>query len=548
MQINILIGGKAGDGTITVSEVVSSSLVKAGFFVFNYKDYQSLIRGGHNFNIVSFSDQPINSNENNIDILIAFDNLSYEVHKKNITKDTVVATADEELSKILDCLFVDTRKLGKTGNMAFASFIFKVLGLKKELLIDEIKTLFSKKEIVTQNEQVIDQYYSNEYKQSNKLTIPTLPKKSNNTDYCYIGGSEAIADAAIDAGLEIYFGYPMTPSTALLISLSLKQKKLNTGNKKGLFVFTPENEVAIVNSALGASYAGKRVMIGTSGGGFDLMTEGISMQGMAEIPLIIHLAQRMGPGTGVPTYTSQADLNVAIYSGHGEFPRLVVAPGDAEEAYEKTIEAIYLAEKFNLLSIILTDKHLAESSYTAQIKKSKLKIPLRKNFPGKGIFRQSSYEHNLSGDTIEDPKSIKEGVERRLLKSEKLVQEIHQFTRYKVKGNGKNLIVGYGSTKGAIQDTLFRENTGLDSNDFTHLHLIYMEPFPMDKEIFELFKKAKNIFVVENTSTGQLSELICRHLAIKIPGKSRILKYDSLPFTPKYLENEINSRLKNKTI
>lgn len=532
MRLNLLIGGKAGQGINKLAEIISSALAQAGWFVFNYKDYQSAIKGGHNFNIISISDQNLAAYEEDLDFLFAFDEQTYEEHKKNISKKTIIATSDKELNKKINGVFLDLANLGKLGNMAFAGFLFKCLGLDKKFLLGEIETEFgqnSRTEIVAQNKKIIEQFYAPDYKLNLKLhlKLPKLqqmePKKE---PLECLSGSEAISQAAVNAGLEIYFGYPMTPSTEVLSSLALKQKE-----KKNLFVFTPENEIAVINAALGASFAGRKVMVGTSGGGFDLMSEAMSLQGMVELPLVIHLAQRAGPSTGVPTYTSQADLNAALYAGHGEFPRLVVAPGDAQEAYEKTTEAFYLAEKLNLLSIILTDKHLAESGYTTRIKRSSLTIPKRVNFLSKGVFKKNSYEHDQFGNTTEQAEEIKESADRRKAKIKLVEKEVQKFTRYKIYGKGKNLLVSFGSTKGAILDALPR------LKEFSYLHLMYLEPFPL--EIITYLNKAKKVLVIENNSTGQLAGLLSKKLAVAIPENNRILKYDGRPFTASYLLGRI---------
>ncbi|MEK6969447.1 MAG: 2-oxoacid:acceptor oxidoreductase family protein [Nanoarchaeota archaeon] len=531
MRLNLLIGGKAGQGINKLAEIISSSLVRAGWYVFNYKDYQSAIKGGHNFNLISISDQNLAAYEEDLDLLFAFDAQTYDEHKKNISKKTILATADSELNKKVGGFFLDLSQLGKFGNMAFAGFLFKCLGLDKKFLLEEIEKEFKQKEIVIENKKIIEQFYAPEYSVDLKLPEPQQnepqhQQKKELPGYSHLSGSEAISQAAVEAGLEIYFGYPMTPSTGVLSSLALKQKE-----NKDLFVFTPENEIAVINSALGASFAGRKVMVGTSGGGFDLMSEAMSLQGMVELPLVIHLSQRAGPGTGVPTYSGQGDLNAAIYAGHGEFPRLVVAPGDAQEAYEKTIEAFYLAEKFKLLSIILTDKHLAESGYTDQIKKSSVVVPKREDLLSQGVVKKNSYEHDLFGNTTEIAAEIKENTDRRIAKTKLVEKETQKFTRYKFYGTGKNLLIGFGSTKGGILDAL------PNLPEFSYLHLIYLEPFP--SEIIAYLQKAKKILVIEQNSTGQLADLLSKQLAVTIPEHNRILKYDGRPFTAKDLLGRI---------
>jgi len=275
-------------------------------------------------------------------------------------------------------------------------------------------------------------------------------------------------------------------------------------------------------------------MTGSSGGGFDLMTEGLSMGGMVELPLVIHMAQRGGPSSGLPTYTSQADLNMALYSGHGEFPRVVIAPGDAGECYNKTVEAFYLSEKFGVTSIILTDKDLVESGFTCNIEKTKIKIPKRKEYAGNGIFKRNSYEHDEKWNTTENPREATKNADKKKKKSKDIDRESRKFKRIKVYGKGSNLIIGYGSTKGAIADAL------PSLKGYKFLQVIYLEPFPL--EVSNYIKKAKKVFVAENNSTGQLADLITKKIGFKFDDNQKILKYDGRQFTPKYLIDKIKGR------
>ena len=314
----------------------------------------------------------------------------------------------------------------------------------------------------------------------------------------------------------------MTPATRVMEELAITQ----INSKNNLVVFQPENEIAAVNASLGASFAGARTMTGTSGGGFDLMTEALSFQGQSEIPLVIYLASRSGPGTGVPTYTSQADLDVALRAGHGEFPRIVIAPGDPIEAIEKTNEAFYLSEKFSSLAIILSDKHLAESEFSSDRKPNKiLNLPAKKS-----MFKASSYEHDNFGNTTESAEITKKNAERRIAKYDAIKKECKKFEMIKLYGkkDSKNLIIAWGSTKTAILDAI----EGLDCK---FLQVLYLKP--MSGRIKEEIIKAKKVILIENNSTGQLGRLIREKTGIKI--KNRILKYDSLPFKSDELKKEI---------
>jgi 2-oxoglutarate/2-oxoacid ferredoxin oxidoreductase subunit alpha len=503
MRLNILIGGKAGQGINFLSKLVSQTLTTNGYFTFNYRDYPSIIRGGHNFNVLSISDSAIESHETSIDIMVALDQRTIDSHKTELKKDGVLITFEK---------FPD---LGINLNIALAGALMKVIGLDKTILINKIK----KKSTDPKTIEAADNGYSSQEK---KFDLPPLKNKLS-----IMSGSEAIAQGAINSNIDLYFAYPMTPSTNALHALAARQMD----NK--YMVFQPENEIAVVNAALGASFTGARTMIGTSGGGYDLMTEGLSLQGISELPLVVYLASRVGPGTGIPTYNMQGDLGIALRAGHGEFPRVVIAPGNPKETIEKVNEAFYLSQKFNCLSILLSDKHIAESEFSSDGKyKSPIKIEVKRKLPGEAIVRASSYEHNDNGDTTESPEWAIKRANQRLQRYEAIRKECQKLEMIKFHGkkNSKNLIISWGSPSGAIKDAI----KGLD---FKFLQVLYMKP--MSNEIKKEMQKANKIVLIEYNLTGQLGRLIREKTGIKI--KNRILKYDGRPFRSDELKKQLKA-------
>lgn len=493
MRLNLVIGGKAGQGPNIVASIIGDIIVKNGYYVFSSRDYGSFIRGGHNFNSLTISDQPVYSNDSKIDILIALDEKTEEIHKPNLNEKGIILKDHQK-------------------NMYFAGRIIKLLGLNFSFLEDELKKLRDFEE----NIKDAKKGYSDE-----KETKINLSNKKNNS--YFITGTNSVADSAIKSGLDIYYAYPMTPATPLLFELAPLQIKNN------FLVLELENEISVINAALGSSITGAKSMVGTSGGGFDLMTEALSLAGIAEIPLVIYLAQRPGPGTGVPTYTSQGDLDVARHSGHGEFPRLVVAPGDPIEAAELTSQCFYFSQKFKIPSILLSDKHLAESFYTLE-KEAKITDSEKST----SLKRYNSYEHNLKGEVIDDIDNIKKAVESRIKKSKDMAKEAEKFNMFDIYGKtSKNLIVSWGSTKGAILDAI-------KDLDCKFLQILYLEPFP--EKIKTELNKAENVIVIENNSTSPLSSLIAEKTGILI--KNKILKYDARPFLADELKKEIKENLK----
>lgn len=520
MRFNILIGGKAGQGINELANILARAFCKEGFHVFNYRDYPSLITGGHNFNILCLSDKKVGSFDEKYDVLLALDEKTFEINKKKLRKNSVVI-ANCDVPQGINL----TARKDKTENMAFAAALFKIMGLQKKNLVDFVKERFAGKSLLPKDLEVIEEFYEKNYEKCAKISTEIL--KQNNKKKFILNGSEGIAQGAENSGLDVYFCYPMTPSTPALNFLAKKQDEK-------FFAFTPENELAVVNAALGASFAGNKVMVGTSGGGFSLMAEAMTMQGCSELPLTVYLSQRQGPSTGQATYTGQQDLLMSIFAGYEDCPRVVVAPANAKEAVEKTNELIYLAEKYGVLSILLGDKHLAESDFTYdKFDIKSLKVPLRKQFAGRGIFKRTSYEHDENWNNCEDAEKAEKSVVARYKKGLLLRNEIEKFERYKVYGKGKNLIVSFGSTKGLILDSI-------EGLDVKFLQLLYLEPFP--KDILKFIKQAKNVFIIEHNITSQLSKLIAMNIGYTIKDNNKILKYNGRVFTPEELIKELKKR------
>ncbi len=498
MVKSILIGGKAGQGPNLLTSLIAESLIEKGYYVFYSRDYQSLIRGGHNFNILTFSSKPINSNESKVDLIIALDEETIKIHKKDLKKPGIVLNGNQD-------------------NMYFAGAMFKAFELDFKILEEKLKKLRNFKENLENAKLGFEQE-----KKEIKINAP----KIKNPNFSFMNGSRAIAEASIKSGLDIYYAYPMTPATPLMFELAPKQKENN------FLLLELENEIAVINAAIGSSITGAKTMLGTSGGGFDLMTEALSMACQAEIPLVCYLASRPGPGTGVATYTAQGDLHFARYSGHGEAFRLVLAPGSADEAQSITSEAFYFSQKYKIPVIILSDKHLAESFFTYD-KEPKL---TKSQFNTK-LIRYNSYEHTKTGEATEDSELINQGFERREKKKKEIEKEAEKFQGFKIYGNkqSKNLIVSYGSTKGAILDAI-------KDLDCKFLQVLYIEPF--SKKIKAELEKAKNIILVENSAHSQLRDLIAEKTQIKINDKNKILKYDGRPFFFDELNSEIKKRLR----
>ena len=360
----------------------------------------------------------------------------------------------------------------------------------------------------------------------------------------FISGAEAVSLGAVKAGMKVYIAYPMTPSTGILSFMGTNQDQL------GIVVIHPENEIGVANMALGVGYAGARCMVGTAGGGFALMQETFSMAGQSEIPAVFVVGQRPAPAVGVPTYTAQADLRFVLHAGHGEFPRIVVAPGDPEESFVKAGEVMNLAWKYQVPAIILMDKHLIESYVSIAIDERKVVVEpssvaeswegefKRYKFTDSGVspmvfpgtpgavVKVSSYEHDEYGHAIETPDGITNMLQKRLRKMDGIIEDLKKRETVKIHGDPKaeKLVVAWGSTKGAVLEAM-----QLIDKPLKLLQVMYLSPFP-DWEVAKHLKLARDIVCVEVNLTGQLRSLIKEQTGHYI--KKAILKNDGRPFDP----------------
>lgn len=531
MEKTFLIAGDAGQGIAKSAEVLAQSFTKRGYYVFNYRDYPSLIRGGLNFNMLKVSTEPVGSHEWKADYAVFFSQQAFDTHQQ---KAKFSITTNEVEGGDLK---VDTTKLTQqagapkiAANSVMLGALYKAIGHNTDPLMDAMGAYGKHADI---NRKVVWEGF--QAYGGKKSKFDQLEGKPANY---FVSGSWAISLAAIASGLDLYFAYPMTPATPVLHVLAALERDHDYRTVQ------LENEIAVANAALGASYAGSTAMVGTSGGGLALMGEAMSLQGISEMPLVAYLAMRAGPATGVPTYTAQGDIKFALNVGHGEFSRAVIVPGDAKEAYERTVEAFYLANKFSLLSLLVSDKHLSESNYThdslpePRVKPKRCLVEpsedhqnyqITKNgvspraAPGKkGIVRATSYEHDEMGYTVEDEPSINQMFEKRLRKAKTVEDAVMELEPVAVHGKGWHSIVSWGSTKGAIMDALPQ----LKSVKFVQIS--YLEPFPA-KQVAEALKGSRTVVAVENSATCALTGLLKQHTGIDVDHE--IVKYDARPFT-----------------
>jgi 2-oxoglutarate ferredoxin oxidoreductase subunit alpha len=337
MDYSIKIGGEAGQGIQTIGNTLARVFSRTGYHVFTHQDYESRIRGGHNFYQVRFADKPVSASREGIDILVALDKSSILLHEQELSENGLIVYDSTgikqkyEKSHFLDVPFVNLA-VEHGGNKIMANTtaigaVLGMLGMELDVLKTVFQDAFKKKgqEVIEGNIQAALAGY-NYAKENCTLCSFTIPAREDK-NLMLINGVEAIGLGAINSGCKFYSAYPMTPSTGIMNYIASKEEDYR------IIVEQAEDEIAAINMALGASFAGVRAMTGTSGGGFALMVEGLSLAAATETPIVIALAQRPGPATGLPTRTEQADLLFALHSAHGEFPRVIFAPGTPEQAF-----------------------------------------------------------------------------------------------------------------------------------------------------------------------------------------------------------------------
>jgi 2-oxoglutarate ferredoxin oxidoreductase subunit alpha len=569
-EMNFMVGGEAGQGVQTVGFVLAKTMARAGLYVFTDQDYESRVRGGHNFYRIRAGDSDVNSISEKVDILIAIDQQSVELHHTEVKPDGIAIFDHDKLSiegKKLNSLSIPLERLAEetTSNKLMTNTVgvgaaIAVGGYDSGVLEQVLREHFAHlgEKIVDDNIKAARAGYDHAVKQKpeavRKPVSPAVKEKM-----MLLNGNEAIALGAMAAGCKFMAAYPMTPASTIMEYIADKGRKFN------IVVVQPEDEIAAINMAVGAGFAGVRSMTATSGDGFALMTEGYGLAGETETPVVIVIAQRAGPAVGLPTRTEQGELGFAIYGASGEFPRAVFAPATVEEAFGVTVKAFNLAEKFQTPVVILTDQHLAssyqtvpkfrldqvkidrgqilseeESNRAADYKRyrftdsgvSPRAIPMR----GRSLVVADSDEHDEAGHMIEDGALRTRMMSKRMKKYDGLKESISK-PRFEDGDGAELILVGWGSTYGAISEAagLLREQ----KRKVGVLHLSEVWPFPA-QAVASALKASKKAVVVENNATGQLARLIRAETGIEVAGK--VLKFDGRPFSAGYILSELKKQ------
>ena len=569
-EVSVVLCGEAGQGIQTVEQILVRYLKLSGFHVFATKEYMSRVRGGSNSTEIRISSKRVSAYLDRIDILIPFHQGAIKHVEKRITPETIVLGDKEIISKdspmeVKEFIDIPFSKIASDiggriyVNIIAAGVVLGTVGVEQHLLTNFIREFFSKKseDVIKRNIEAIKKGYEigTQILNSGKIEF-TIRSSPRIKDENLLNGAEAVGLGALAGGCKFLSSYPMSPSTGVMVFLSQQMEDFD------IVVEQAEDEISAINMAIGASYGGARSMVTTSGGGFALMIEGVSLAGMLEIPVVIHLGQRPGPATGLPTRTEQADLELALYSGHGEFPRIILAPGNLKDAFFLTQKAFNLADKYQIPVFVLTDQYLIDSlmnlplldisdtrdeNHVVKTHKGYKRYELTEDgisprgIPGfgEGLVGVDSDEHDEEAHITEDLILREKMVDKRLKKLDSIKKEIVP-PELVGSSNYKVLITGWGSTYNVVREAL--QELGREDISFLHFKQVY----PLYEGTRDYLHKAQKNIIIENNATSQFGKLIKLYTGVDIEAK--ILKYNGLAFSVEEVAAEIKKILSKEKI
>lgn len=536
---NLLVGGAAGQGVDTTVAILERLIKQSGCGVYAMRDLMSRIRGGHNFSRVRFGSETPRSHSEQLDGIIALNQETIAVHLENLKSEGFILCDSEIETDDPRVIKLDMASIAKElGNARVAGSVAIGAGLKLfGIPLDEnqLKRVFEKSvkaDFVDINVRAAQAGY---------VSVPQKFQHAGGdaADHMIISGNKALALGALTAGLQFYSAYPMSPSTSIMEYLALKSEET------GIIVEQAEDEIAAVNMAIGASFTGARAMTGTSGGGFSLKVEALGLSGMTEIPLVLVNVQRPGPVTGFPTRTEQGDLKFMVSASQGEFPRMVIALRNHEDAFYQTIRAFNMAEKYQIPVILLSDQYLADSTASVPMLDTR-RIELfqqdddksqgeymryrytesgisPRKFPGTkdGFVSADSDEHNELGHIVEDSETRIRMMDKRMGKLALITQEL-QEPELLGDQNPEVLLLGWGSMYGPLAEAVDLLN--LKSKERFGA-LVFGDVWPLPQKLLkEKATSARVVINVEQNYSGQLASLIREVTGIQTDWS--ILKYD----------------------
>ena len=565
VDVTIRVTGGAGQGVHTAGGLLSRLAVAAGHHFHATQDYMSRIRGGRNSYSVRIREIPVRAGRQLADAVLVLDPGHLPQFLPSVSPSGIVVcdlSPGDPGSADGRAIPAPLKELAASagspilGNIVGAGIVAHALGIPPET-VERVLALEFKGDFLEKNR--VAARLGAEWAQGRVPDSFRLPERPFQTRMI-LSGNEALSLGAVAGGCKFAVGYPMTPGSSILLGLSVD------GPPLGLVFEQAEDEIAALNMAIGASYAGARAMVATSGGGFALMAEALSLAGMLETPVVVALAMRPGPATGMPTRTGQEDLAFAISAGHGEFPRLVLSPGSVEEAYALAHHAMEMSEAYQVPCILLTDQYLADTVVDAAPGDFPAFPVNRRIVRGSGVPRSAggkylryaitesgispmavpgepgitvvadSDEHTEDGHLTEDHAVRIAMVEKRMRKGEALAMETLP-PLLAGPPDGEVLLIGFGSTKGVIAEA--REILSAGGVAAAAVHLRQVAPFPA-RAVSEILDRYPTTLTVENNRAGQLARLIRAETGREVSGT--IARFDGLPFTP----GEVAERAKER--
>jgi 2-oxoglutarate ferredoxin oxidoreductase subunit alpha len=562
MDLTLNIGGEAGQGIDTIGDLLTQVFVQSGFYTFTIKDFESRIRGGYNFSQIRVSDSPVHAPVDDIDLIVALSRDAIVGKRNQLAEGGVIIFDDTIGFEKLDACYYPAplektaKEVGGNIRMMNAAALGAVLAVTKfpfKLAEEALTGIFLRKgrKIVDANVEVAKALYDLTME---KWTGPCAQDMSDvKTGPCkdrlIVTGNRAIALGAMAANLKWMSSYPMSPSTACFQDVVSNAQRLKIGTLQ------TEDEIASITMAIGASFAGARSMVTTSGGGFSLMVEGLGLAAMTETPIVIYNAQRPGPSTGLPTRTEQADLLFMLSASQGEFPRIMLAPKDPVEAFEVTARAFNLADQFQVPVMILGDQYFSDSVMNVpRFDASKVKIDRGQRAPEKMSEPYGRYKlsengvspiafpgakdkfviasgnvHLEDGHITEDPEMRNAMVEKFMKKIPHILKSLNPPEVFGGRGAEITLLT-WGSTWGAANEAVKILSAKGVSINLLH----YCDVFPLKTHILtEVFSDAKRVVAVEQNATSQFAKLVRMETGITVD--HHINKYDGRPMTSRFI-------------
>jgi 2-oxoglutarate ferredoxin oxidoreductase subunit alpha len=547
-EVTLVLGGEAGQGIQTVEQILLWAFKMAGYNVCASKEYMSRVRGGQNSTQIRVSSRGVSAFREHTDLLVALSPGALEHLKDRVFPDTVVM-GDEKMVDDTALGLPFLRLAQEVGGPIFANIIAagavcSLFQVEAEVFNRCLSAMFARKGEEILNKDILAGEKGYQLAQSwPKINLKKNPGLSS---HVLLNGSEAVALGCMAGGCKFIASYPMTPSTPVQVYMA------EHGSEVGVVFEQAEDEIAALNMALGASYVGAPSMVATSGSGFALMTEAVGLSGMIETPVVIYIGMRPGPAVGLPTRTSQEDLDLALYSGPGEFARAIFAPGRLEDAYQLSQRAFHLSEKYQIPVFILSDQYLADlhhnlpedglldmepERYLAKTSADYRRYQLTpdgispRGIPGygEGLVVVDADEHDQEGHITEDLELRSRMVEKRYHKLRMLKEEALAPVLYG-EDDCEVLLVGWGSTYHPLEEA-WRE---LDRDDVGFLH--FQQLYPLHPDTGKLLE-GKKMVIFENNIKGQLARLLKLETGVDI--QERVLKYNGMPFSVEEVQRSI---------